>query len=224
MIPVRQTKQWLGLRDANGKKLKTTVWGYNGTYPGPTIEVPKGKQIKVRFMNELVDANGQTLPHLLPVDETIHTAYNHAMPNGDLRTLDPAVGPVPIVTHLHGGVTESASDGYPDAWYTPMVNGVQHRGPAASKGDIVPYTFGNQQEATHLWYHDHTVGITRLNVYAGLVGNYFIRDWSNWMEWRLPTGAFEVPLVIQDRMFAADGSLHFPADPPEDSAASYPSV
>ncbi|WP_232058433.1 multicopper oxidase domain-containing protein [Nibribacter ruber] len=189
----------LGLKDALGKPILTTVWGYNDQYPGPTIVATKGKPVSVKWLNRLVDANGNALPHLLPVDPTIDLAK-------------PTSPGVPIVTHLHGGHTESASDGLPEAWYTPYG---QSKGPIFKKGEQVPYYYDNSQEAATLWYHDHTLGITRLNVYAGLAGFYLLTDGiekalqqSNW----LPAQPYDIGLAIQDRMFTADGQLFYPSE------------
>ncbi len=186
-----------GLIDPNtGQSLTTKMWGYNGEFPGPTFVVNSNEAITVKYNNELVDANGNVLPHILPVDTTIHWAR----PTGY-----PASG-IPIVTHLHGGHTEAASDGYPDAWYTP------NNGPTGSQFVKRNYTYDNTQEATLLWYHDHAVGITRLNVYAGLAGAYIIRD-NRENLLNLPKGDYEIPLIISDKSFYSDGSLYYPSTP-----------
>jgi len=196
-VSVTQFQQDLGIVDPiTGLPLMTTVWGYNGSYPGATFEVVTGTPITVHWTNDLVDAGGNPLPHLLPVDTTIHWA-------------DPAGWPdsgVPLVAHLHGGHTESASDGLPDQWFTPDF--------AQVGMDWVKetYYFQNDQEAATLWYHDHALGITRLNVYAGLAGFYLIRDgWESGLN--LPSGEYEIPIVIQDRMFQDTGELYYPSMP-----------
>lgn len=192
-VSMSQFEQQLGIYDAQGNPLTTTVWGYNGSYPGPTIEAWRNVPVSVKWKNELTD-NGSMLPHLLEIDTSIHWA----MPMNY-----PASG-VPVVTHLHGGHVESASDGNPDAWFTP---GFAQTGPYFSQ-EI--YNYSNDQEASTIWYHDHALGITRLNVYAGLAGFYLIRDaWENNLN--LPSGSYEVPIVIQDRMFTEDGALHYPS-------------
>src|SRR5205809_2656940 len=119
-IAVTQFQQDLGLVDpSTGQSLSTTVWGYGGTYPGPTIEVRQNQPVTVRWVNDLVrdPVNDRTpLPPLLPVDTSIHWAD----PLGGMSmTPEPYTGPVPIVTHLHGGHSRADSDGHPDAWYTP---------------------------------------------------------------------------------------------------------
>lgn len=154
----------------------TKVWGYGNSYPGPTIEVHKGKPVYVRWINKLPET------HFLPVDKTIHGT----MDNPEVRT----------VVHLHGLNVQPDSDGFPDDWYTP--------------GESALYHYPNRQQACTLWYHDHALGITRLNVYAGLSGFYLIRD-RHEKNLNLPCGEYEIPLVIQDRDFNDDGSLSYPA-------------
>lgn len=154
------------------------------------------------------------------MDPTLHWAdpNNMGMPMPPFPPFPPgfplAQGPVPVVPHLHGGETESASDGYPDAWFTA---GENLTGPAFVKSR---YHYANQQEPTTLWYHDHALGITRLNVLMGLAGFYLLRDPHNphnphnplnRHDSVLPSGKFEIPLVIQDRSFNDDGSFDFPS-------------
>lgn len=118
-----------------------------------------------------------------------------------------AQSPVPIVTHLHGGETEPSSDGNPEAWFTA---GEAITGPAFIKSR---YHYVNDQEPTTLWYHNHTLGTTRLNVAMGLAGFYILCDPRNPLDGNdseLPRSKYEVPLVIQDRSFNDDGSLAFP--------------
>src|SRR5262245_46778184 len=201
-IAVRQFRSWLGLVDPRtGRTLETTLWGYEGTYPGPTFDVRRGEPVTVRWANALA-ADGQALSHLLPVDRSVHIAH--------------AKAGVPIVTHLHGGHVESESDGDPEAWFTP---GFAERGPAFAKE---VYRYDNHQEAGTLWYHDHALGLTRLNVGAGLAGFYLVRD-DNEDRLRLPSGAREIPLLIQDRTFTAGGEL-FVVSHSEQHGAPYPSI
>jgi spore coat protein A len=120
----------------------------------------------------------------------------------------PFVGPVPAVPHLHGGEVLSAYDGHPDAWFTP---GLAIKGPAFVSNT---YNYPNQQEATSLWFHDHSLGTTRLNVFSGLAGFYLIRDTRDTGKTTnpitLPGGAFEQELLIADRSFDTNGQLLFP--------------
>jgi spore coat protein A, manganese oxidase len=178
---------------------KTLVWGYNGSYPGPTIVAKRGVPFQVTWVNNLV--NPALLPSL-PIDQTLHWAD----PLGCGQTACAGktyTGPVPVVTHLHGGEIPSAFDGNPEAWYTP---GLSYKGKAFVTNTFV---YPNGQEATTLWYHDHALGITRLNVYAGLAGFYLLRDAANEPS-NLPAGSFEREIVIQDRMFDANGQLYYP--------------
>ena len=99
------------------------------------------------------------------------------------------------MVHLHGAKVPPSSDGYPEDWYVPGRSKVYH--------------YPNQQDATLLWYHDHAMGINRLNVCAGMLGLYIIRD-SFEDGLNLPKGEFEVPLVLTDRMIRADGQLYYP--------------
>jgi spore coat protein A, manganese oxidase len=176
----------------------TTVWGYNGTYPGPTFEVQRGELVKVDWINNLRDDLGNPLPHLLPVDTTVHGAESN-LP--EVRT----------VVHLHGAHVDAASDGNPEYWYSADPNAAAN-GMGGPAGNHVVYTYENQQPASTLWYHDHALGITRLNVYAGLAGFYLIRDAAE-EALNLPSGAYEVPMVLQDRTFQADGQLFYPRGP-----------
>lgn len=176
----------------------TTVWGYNGAYPGPTFDVQRGEAIKVNWVNNLVDGGGAALPHLLPVDTTVHGAGTEFP---EVRT----------VAHLHGGVVEPQSDGFPEHWFTADPNALEN-GMGGPAGNSALYTYHNDQPASTLWYHDHGMGITRLNVYAGLAGFYLVRD-DQEAALNLPSGEYEVPLVIQDRSFYEDGQLFYPRGP-----------
>lgn len=120
--------------------------------------------------------------HFLPVDHSLHGAGRDVP---EVRT----------VVHLHGGRTPAESDGYPENWFVP--------------GQSATCYYPNAQDATALFYHDHAMGITRLNTVAGLTGMYLIRDELE-DSLRLPRGAFEIPLVLFDRSFNSDGSLAYP--------------
>ncbi len=165
----------------------TTVWGYEGSYPGPTIEVESGEKVFIKWNNNLPSK------HLLPIDHTVHGAH---MDVPEVRT----------VVHVHGASVESESDGYPEAWFT---KGFEQVGPYFRKK---VYQYDNYMQACTLWYHDHTLGITRLNVYAGLAGFYLIRDQRERLL-NLPNGKYEIPLIIQDKTFNKDGSLFYPKQP-----------
>ena len=164
----------------------TSLWGYNGIWPGPTIEVRKGQPLTVNWTNHL------PAKHFLPIDTTIHGS------EADLPE-------VRTIAHVHGAQVLPESDGYPEAWITPD-------GKTGPTYDPRPPHYPNEQPATMLWYHDHTLGLTRVNVYAGLAGMYVIRDEEE-DRLNLPSGAFEIPLLIQDRTFGADGTLLYPPAP-----------
>jgi spore coat protein A, manganese oxidase len=117
--------------------------------------------------------------HIFEVDPHIHGAM-------------PPTPPVRTVPHLHGARTRSESDGLPEKWFLP--------------GNGVSYSYPNSQPAATLWYHDHAVGITRLNVYAGLSGFYLLRD-DEEHSLSLPSGDYEIPLLLQDRSLDDAGQL-----------------
>lgn len=123
--------------------------------------------------------------HFLPLDRTIHGA-------------EPDKPAVRTVVHLHGAKTRPESDGYPEDWIVP--------------GKSSLYYYPNQQDAAMLWYHDHALGINRLNVYAGLLGTFFIRDAAE-DALNLPKGKYEVPLILYDRLLTRDAQLLYPVSP-----------
>jgi FtsP/CotA-like multicopper oxidase with cupredoxin domain len=128
----------------------------------------------------------------------------------------PASGPIPTVPHLHGAEVLSAYDGHPDAWFT---SGFAKKGPGFVTNT---YNYVNQQEATTLWFHDHSLGVVRLNVFSGLAAVYLIRDNRDTGRTdnpiTLPGGAFEQELLVADRSFDNNGQLLFP----DGSGASNP--
>jgi len=254
----------------------TPVWGYGAVTaeskrgillhnaPSLTIEAMVNRPVRVKWINDLVDGNGNYLPHLLPVDPTLHWANppqgsDPAYGTGakDTRptfTSTPGAytGPVPMVTHVHGAVgVGDESDGYTEAWYLPDANdiptGYATKGTwydffegkaAAYQGEgwgpgYATFEYPNENRASTIWYHDHALGMTRLNVYAGPAGFYIIRggpagdkavlDSRDGTVAVLPGPApndndkfppnktyREIPIVIQDRSFNADGSLFYP--------------
>ncbi len=115
---------------------------------------------------------------------------------------------VPLVPHLHGGEQASMFDGNPEAWWTA-------KGLKGSKYITDTFHYPNAQESTTLWYHDHALGVTRLNVVMGLAGFYILRDPANPLDYPGPlitSAKYEVPIAIQDRSFNEDGSLNFPSE------------
>jgi FtsP/CotA-like multicopper oxidase with cupredoxin domain len=257
----------------------TTVWGYGATKasskkgllihhaPSLTIEALWKQPVRVKWINELrldpADPTSPFLPHLLPVDPTLHWANPPGGVSGrDMRptfnsTPGAYTGPVPIVTHVHGSVgVGDESDGYAEAWHLPVAGGIPSdyartgtwydffRDKASAQGFVTPgssawdagsavFQYLNDQRASTIWYHDHTLGMTRLNVYAGPAGFFIVRggpsgdksvlDSRTGLTAVLPGPApiegdkfppnktyFEIPMAIQDRSFNADGSLFYP--------------
>lgn len=246
----------------------TTVWGYGAVTaqkgqglllhnaPSLTIEAKWNTPVRVKWINDLKDANGNYLPHLLPVDPTLHWANPPGGTGGrDTRptftaTPGPYTGPVPMVTHVHGAVgVGDESDGYAEAWYLPATGnipaGYATEGTwydffaakaAAAQGapwgpGSATFEYPNLNRASTIWYHDHTLGMTRLNVYAGPAGFYIIRGGPDdvVLDSRTGTAAvlpgpapkendkfppnktyYEIPIAIQDRSFNVDGSLFYP--------------
>lgn len=252
----------------------TVVWGYGAVAaaraknafllhnaPSATIEAEYNRPVRVKWINELVDGDGHALPHLLPVDPTLHWANPPGGTDGrDSRPGFDSVpsaytGPVPIVTHVHGaiGVGEE-SDGYTEAWYLPDASDIpagyavegslygQFRGEAEAKFGDSAYDWGpgyavfeypNLGRASTDWYHDHALGMTRVNVYAGPAGFFIIRGGPHGdkavLDGRDNTVAIlpgpaptegdkfppnktyrDIALAIQDRSFNSDGSLFYP--------------
>lgn len=109
-----------------------------------------------------------------------------------------------VITHMHGARVPAISDGYPEDWF----------GPGRSKLCYYP----NHQEATALWMHDHAMGVNRFNVFAGLMGWYLLRDKVE-ADLNLPSGKYEIPLLVYDRSFDAQGQLYYP-NPPDEGAWS----
>lgn len=208
-IGVSQIVQETGLVNSQGQRLSTTAWGYGASgqaasWPGRTIEVNTNEPVQVKWQNQL-SQNGAALPHLLPVDDTIHWCYG--LPGYEAVNI--ANDGVPIVTHVHGAHVDSDSDGNPEYFFGVTT---QSRGPRWTNEN---YFYDNSQPAGALWYHDHALGITRLNVYAGLAGFYIIRDEIDTGNVdnpnALPAGNYEHAYVVQDRMFRDNGELFFPA-------------
>ncbi len=213
--------QMTGLVGIDGvTPVPTPVWGYGEknlyTWPGKTFEVQSGVPIEVKWLNKLVDpVTGAFVPHLLPVDTSLHWAYSLA----GYTQFTIANAGVPVVSHLHGGHTDFQYDGNPEFFFSP---GWGVRGPQWLEKK---YIYDNSQPAGNLWYHDHALGITRLNVYAGLAGFYFVRDAldtgkvGNPLD--LPAWPYEKAYAIQDRMFRETGELFYPAYPGDPAYADF---
>ena len=248
----------------------TKVWGYGAVSsdskrgllvhnaPSLTIEADWKRPVRVKWINDLKNADGTYLPHLLPVDLNLHWANPPGGTAGrDTRptfatTPGPYSGPVPMVVHVHGAVgVGDESDGYAEAWYLPAAGNIPagfategtwydfFKGKAAANFGVTwgpgfaTFQYPNLNRASTIWYHDHTLGMTRLNVYAGPAGFYIIRggpdgdgavlDSRTALPAVLPGPApkandkfppdktyYEIPIAIQDRSFNADGSLFYP--------------
>ena len=167
----------------------TTVWTYNGSWPSSTIVATQGQPIEVTYQNNLpTSGGGNRGSNILEVDTCAHGPNDW----GDAKR---------ISTHLHGGHVPARVDGQPEFTILP--------------GEIDIYEYPNNQEAGTVWYHDHALGITRLNVYSGMAGFYLIADAEDTLgpdnAFGLPSGQYEIGLAIQDRTFNEDGSLFYNA-------------
>jgi spore coat protein A len=166
--------------------VKTPIWGYNGTFPGPTLVSTKGRRTVVKHRNEL---------------------------------------PVPTVVHLHGGRAPADQDGYPTDYLMPAGSTAtptpsMSMSMAGMTGMTDPhaqvthtsrdYVYPMQQRAATLWYHDHRMGFTGPSITRGLAGFHLVTD-DEERALPLPTGDRDIPLMICDRAFAADGSFRYPS-------------
>lgn len=227
---------------APGVAPETWVWGYivgtmcpsttQGTYLGPVIVAQRKVPARITFINNLGYASAtHVLAYRNSTDQTLHWAdplNKEANACSEERLMNEGMppvgecaenygGPIPAVAHLHGGDVPPQLDGGPDAWFTS--DGIyQGHGYYSFPGTGGPgsnqavYRYPNDQEPAPLWFHDHTLGATRLNVYAGLAGGYLITDPS---DASIPSNLpGPIPLIIQDRMFDKDGQLYFPAGTP----------
>ncbi|MHC4954873.1 MAG: multicopper oxidase family protein [Planctomycetota bacterium] len=210
-----------GLVDGRGRKLRTTIFGYKGkgqkvTWPGRTFQVRRdGGEIGVHWTNSLPKY------HLLPVDTHLHWCYSltgASSANGvDYSKYSIRTAGVPMITHLHGGHSDYQFDGNPEFFHSPGNRVVGPQWDGVPGGFTNSFKYDNDVPAGTLWYHDHALGITRLNVYAGMAGFYFVRDsddtgdTSNTLG--LPSYPYEMALAIQDRMFTDKGALFYPAFP-----------
>jgi spore coat protein A, manganese oxidase len=243
-VTLRQGTWDFGLRDVNGntlmdpstgKPIVTKTWGYdiNGAFLGiygATVEATKGTPLTFNYINELrAEVNGvkgtgpYLTKHLLQVDPTIDGTD---MGEPECR----------MVTHLHGGEVGPESDGHPDSWVAndPAVQAKWSASANAATGfpgrpatnRQPPYVYPNTQDASTIWFHDHSMGITRLNAYAGVAAFYLVKDptvesagalanlpkgrYANPVVPSLQSDEFDLPVVLQDKDFTADGSLVFP--------------
>ncbi len=166
------------------------VWTYEGSLPGPTIEVSRGQRLQVEWINAIPEDQPYPITAVTAPDGSQNKPGRGGRPaNQTVATLPPWT-----VVHLHGGRTIANSDGWTE------------NGSLSGQSTTSDYT--NDQQATLLWYHDHAMGITRFNVYTGLAGLYVIRD-AEEAALHLPSGPYEIPLLLQDRNLdtTPDGAL-----------------
>lgn len=150
-----------------------------------------GPTIEARSGEEILVDWPNRLPskHFLPIDHNLMGAEKQSPE-------------VRAVVHLHGARIDAANDGYPEDWWVP--------------GQTKRYHYTNKQDPAMLWYHDHAMGITRLNICAGLFGAYIVRDaFEDGLN--LPKGEFEIPLILADRLISASGQLYYPTSPYPDA-------
>eukprot|EP00586_Coscinodiscus_wailesii_P003668 CAMPEP_0172488244 /NCGR_PEP_ID=MMETSP1066-20121228/17679_1 /TAXON_ID=671091 /ORGANISM="Coscinodiscus wailesii, Strain CCMP2513" /LENGTH=753 /DNA_ID=CAMNT_0013255347 /DNA_START=111 /DNA_END=2372 /DNA_ORIENTATION=+ len=207
---------------------KQTVYAFQGkgdvpSVPGKTLEFEADKDFEVIFTNKLVDDDGNWIEHFLRVDQDLHwadPACEHKKCNSDLYD-----GPIPISIHMHGFNTSEEHEGHPDAWFLPDAKGIDGKynrhGPMYDQFRQTSsvcedwaidsmVSIDTPRRASTRWYHDHTVGITRLNVFMGLVGFAITRGGKyDSTSDRMPSGEFDVPLMISDKTFGSDGEMLF---------------
>jgi spore coat protein A len=167
----------------------TPVWGFGNaasgfSSPGPTFVVPAENPTRVVWYNHLSgDINA---PHFLRVDESVLDGVHGATDNRK------------AVVHLHGGHVTSFADGFPTQFILPTQS--------------VTYDYAPQEKSATLWYHDHAIGNTRLNVMMGLAGGFIVRDAQEraWIaSGQLPDPRYEMPLVLQDRRLTGTGRIAY---------------
>jgi spore coat protein A, manganese oxidase len=227
---------------APGVAPETWVWGYivgtqcptttRNTYLGPVIVAQRNVPTRATFINHLgyvstshllayKNSTDQTLHWADPLNNEQNACSEEAMMNEGVPPVGECAehynGPIPAVVHLHGGDVPPEIDGGPDAWFTSDGLHQGHGyysfpGTGGPGTNMAVYRYPNGQEPAPIWFHDHTLGATRLNVYAGLAGGYLITDP---LDTSIPSNLpGPIPLVIQDRMFDKQGQLYFPAGTP----------
>jgi FtsP/CotA-like multicopper oxidase with cupredoxin domain len=199
----------------------TNLGGSQASFPGVTVEAQQGTATTVKYQNNLPP--NPVLRKYLTIDQTIHWAD----PLDQHPLFTPYSGPIPTVVHLHGGEDQSTSDGAPEAWFTNNgLHGPGYFSLTPTDPNAAIYYYPNTQQATTLWFHDHALGITRINVFSGLAAFYFVRDQFDTGQpdnpLRLPAGTQEIELMIQDRQFDTNGQLLFPDGPANPSLVDGP--
>jgi FtsP/CotA-like multicopper oxidase with cupredoxin domain len=223
---------------APGVQTTTWTWGYSlagacptspqQTYIGPVVIATRHVPTEVTWVNDLpTGTTTNVLAYKFSVDPTLHwadpngldcmtqTAGAMGIPAFGTACAQNYLGPVPAVPHLHGAEVPPGIDGSPDSWFTSdgAIKGHKYytKAGGAAPANGATYAYPNVQEAGPLWFHDHTLGATRLNVYAGLAGAYFLTDPALQLPANLPGVPEIIPLILQDRMFDTAGQLFFPA-------------
>jgi len=193
--------------------------------PSATFEATKGSPTIVKWINNI------NVPQPFAVDPTLKWANPTGLfppadavpgpfppfpPGWDgIQTTLNAQAPVALVPHLHGAEVASQYDGGPEHWWTSTgIHGPNYNTYTATDSNAAIYYYNNAQEPNTLWYHDHALGMTRINVMSGLAGFYLLRDPLNSFDQYLTTtfqyGVAEIPIAIQDRTFQTNGELWFP--------------
>jgi FtsP/CotA-like multicopper oxidase with cupredoxin domain len=203
------------------------------SYLGPVLVNFRHQPTELTFLNQLgTAATTNVLAYRYSTDQTLHWAdplggeqnfcqMFGGIPGFGTPCAQNYAGPIPASVHLHGGEVPPELDGGPDSWWTNAVgpgpirgHGFYTRGypnpPAAANAAV--YVYPNTQQAAPTWFHDHTLGATRLNVYAGLAGGYYQIDPAQALPPGFPDVTQVVPIILQDRMFDTNGQLYFPAD------------
>jgi spore coat protein A len=227
---------------APGVVPETWTWGYivgntcptttRSSYLGPVIVAQRGVPTEITYVNNLGSAaTTNVLAYKNSVDQTLHWAdplgreENECAEQAMMMPGMPPMGEcaenyndsIPAVVHLHGGDVPPQLDGGPDSWFTSdgMYQGHAYYTKPGSEGlggNTAVYRYPNNQEMSTIWFHDHTLGATRLNVYAGLAGGYVVVDPT---DSSIPANLPPItPLVVQDRSFDKNGQLFFPAGDP----------
>jgi spore coat protein A len=220
---------WPGAASYGG----TWAWGYRmpgdttteRSYLGPVIVATRGVPTQIKWVNELGGAaSTKVAAYKYGTDQTLHWAdplgneaneFAHlaGFPAYGSAAAQNYDGPVPACVHLHGGEVPPELDGGPDAWFTS--DGAHHGHAFYSKDGAAAnysiYRYPNTQEAAAIWFHDHALGVTRLNVFAGLAGGYLIEE-PGLLPASLPGAVDIIPLVLQDRSFDVNGQFFLPAD------------
>jgi spore coat protein A len=207
--------------------------------PAATFEATRNTPVQVTWVNSITSnymfpvdptlhwANPNNIPMATVMDEAMTGSappyppgYNGApytIP-GTATITNPngynAESPIPLVPHLHGGETQSNYDGGPEQWFTNTgLQGPDYDSLAGAPANSAIYEYLNTQEPATLWYHDHALGLTRINVMSGLAGFYLLRDpgmpFDQYMTTNFVYGTNEIPIAIQDRSFNLDGTFWF---------------